>query len=214
MTEFQFVVRKGPSVGKTYLLAKNELFVGRDIACDIAINDSEISRKHAHLVRVAEGYAVEDLGSTNGTFINEVRISGQALLQPGMLVRMGDNVVLAYEIAGHDPQATMASASAERPPQQPMQPQTVAPHVPAYTPPAPASYDAPAGGYAGALPESPPMTGSLPELGRRGPDRRLMLIGCGGALLLAACVCAGVLWYVDANFLWCDVFGGLIPACR
>ncbi len=216
MTDFQFVMRKGPSIGKAYTLAKNELFVGRDISCDIAINDSEISRKHAHLVRVAEGYAIEDLGSTNGTFINEVRISGQAMLQPGMLVRMGDNVVLAYELA-QDPQATIASNPA-REPLQPAAPVYAPPHQPTYTPPAPhpqPDYAAPsdyAGGYAGQIPESPPMTGSLPKPAN--PNRRLLLIGCGAALFMGACICVSLLWYIDANFLWCDVFGGLIPACR
>ncbi len=205
MTDFQFVMRKGPSIGKAYTLAKNELFVGRDISCDIAINDSEISRKHAHLVRVAEGYAIEDLGSTNGTFINEVRISGQAMLQPGMLVRMGDNVVLAYELA-QDPQATIASTPA-REPMQPAAPVYAAPPQPAYAPPP--EY---AGGYAGQIPESPPMTGSLPKAAN--PNRRLLLIGCGAALLMGACICVSAIWYIDANFLWCDVFGGLIPACR
>ncbi|MBI3158611.1 MAG: FHA domain-containing protein [Chloroflexi bacterium] len=212
MSQFQFVVRKGPNPGKIYALAKTEIYVGRDISCDIAINDSEISRKHAHLVRVAEGYAIEDLGSTNGTFINEVRIAGQAMLNPGQLIRMGDNVVLAYEMVGYDPQATLASGaeriSAEQgavPMQPPVQPAQQQAYVPA--PPPPAGY------YAGQIPDSPPHTGTLTPPGSRS-SLRWLAIGCAALLLLGACILIGMFWYIDANFLWCDVFGGLIPACR
>jgi hypothetical protein len=33
------------------------------------------------------------------------------------------------------------------------------------------------------------------------------------AVIFGACALTAFLWYVDANFLWCDVFGGIIPAC-
>lgn len=216
MTQFQFTLRKGQNAGKVYALVKNEIYVGRDISCDISINDTEVSRKHAHLVRLAEGYAIEDLGSTNGTFINEVRITGQAMLQPGMMVRMGDNIVLSYEVAGFDPQATMASA---KPSYEPAAPQMGMPaSPPQMQPPAyqqqPAYPTAPpAGSYAGQIPDGPPMTGSLPSMPRTGIDRRLLFIGCGAILLLGLCSVIGIFWYIDANFLWCDVFGGLIPTC-
>jgi hypothetical protein len=44
-------------------------------------------------------------------------------------------------------------------------------------------------------------------------DRRLM-IGCAALLLLGVCAGIAFFWYVDANYLWCDVFGGMIAACR
>ncbi|TAK13217.1 MAG: FHA domain-containing protein [Anaerolineae bacterium] len=212
MSQFQFTLRKGPNAGKVYALVKNEIYVGRDISCDISINDTEVSRKHAHLVRVAEGYALEDLGSTNGTFINEVRINGQVMLQPGQMVRMGDNVVLAYEAAGFDPQATMASGRASYDPapvQMPVQPSPQQMQPPTYQP-----YPAtPPATYAGQIPDGPPMTGSLPTMGRPGINRRWLFVGCGVILFLGLCSLIGIFYYIDANFLWCDVFGGLIPTC-
>ena len=77
MAEYQLVMRVGPSPGKTYPLTLNEIIIGRDISCDIVINDAEISRNHCKLVLQGDSYWVEDLGSTNGTHVNDRRVSGQ-----------------------------------------------------------------------------------------------------------------------------------------
>ena len=44
-------------------------------------------------------------------------------------------------------------------------------------------------------------------------NSRNIAIGCGVLVLLGLCITVAGLWYIDANFLWCDVFGGLIPGC-
>ena len=100
MAEYQLVMRVGPSPGKTYPLTLNEIIIGRDISCDIVINDAEISRNHCKLVLQGDSYWVEDLGSTNGTHVDDRRVSGQHPLKPGELVRFGDNVTLAFEAVG------------------------------------------------------------------------------------------------------------------
>ena len=112
MAEYQLVMRVGPSPGKTYPLTLNEIIIGRDISCDIVINDAEISRNHCKLVLQGDSYWIEDLGSTNGTHVNDRRVSGQHPLKPGELVRFGDNVTLAFEAVGGDPDATLASLAA------------------------------------------------------------------------------------------------------
>ena len=65
--------------------------VGR-AECDIELNDPDVSRRHAVLRRVDDGLAVEDLGSTNGTFVNEQRISGIVQVAEGDRIRFGNTV--------------------------------------------------------------------------------------------------------------------------
>ena len=114
---FQFVMRSGPNTGTTYPLEAPEIIIGRDASNDIAINDAEVSRKHAKLSQHGSAYVIQDLGSTNGSFVNGQRVSGSTVLNPGDLVSFGEGIVLMYE-AAFDPNATVASAKA---------PKTVAP---------------------------------------------------------------------------------------
>ena len=109
MAQYQLVLRVGPSPGKVFPLMKNEITIGRDINNEIVINDAEISRKHCRLVMTADGFVIEDLGSTNGTWVNERRISSQHLLRSGESIRLGDNITLIYEMVGFDADATVAS---------------------------------------------------------------------------------------------------------
>lgn len=65
-----------------------QLLFGRDPAADVCIDHATISSRHARLVRVAEGLALEDLGSTNGTWLRGERIT-RALVRPGDDVLLG-----------------------------------------------------------------------------------------------------------------------------
>ena len=79
MAQFQFVMRSGPTPGVTFPLEGDQLIIGRDASNSITINDAEISRKHSRLSFQGGKYVLEDLGSTNGTFVNGQRIGlGQA----------------------------------------------------------------------------------------------------------------------------------------
>lgn len=71
----RFVLRgvSGSTFGKTYPLF-GTMTVGRAADCDISIPGEEISRKHAKLQVQIDGIAIEDLGSSNGTFINGKRV--------------------------------------------------------------------------------------------------------------------------------------------
>jgi pSer/pThr/pTyr-binding forkhead associated (FHA) protein len=84
----KFILRgvSGPTFGKTFALV-GTMTAGRQPDCDIPILTEEISRQHVRLQVAAEGVMVEDLGSANGTFINDKRVH-TALLKPGDELRM------------------------------------------------------------------------------------------------------------------------------
>jgi hypothetical protein len=201
MAQYQLVLRVGPSPGKVYPLMKNELTIGRDINNEIVINDSEISRRHCRLVMSGDSYMIEDLGSTNGTWVNDQRLTAAHQLVHGESFRLGDNVVLEFGLEGFDEDATVVSAgSTPTPAKQP----APAPARAAAPPPQPAAPPKQQQ-YAGQVAASPPAAK------KKGINKGL-IIGCAGLLVVGLCV-AAALWYIDANYLWCEVSWGLIPGC-
>lgn len=147
---FQLFMKSGPAPEKVFALSQTEVYIGRDISNDVVINDAEISRKHARLVLQSGQYLVEDLGSTNGTFVNRVRLTGPQVLRAGDIIHVGENVSLEFQVIQMDPDATVAMAKPEldlpgmstAPDVRPIQDTTPPPQKPAYTP-APAPTPAP-----------------------------------------------------------------------
>lgn len=109
--QFQFVMRSGPTPEKVFPLEGPEIIIGRDNTSSLMINDAEVSRKHTRLVWQSLGYVIEDLGSTNGTFVNGQRLTTPLVLRGGETVSLGENIVLVYESTA-DPDATVLSTSA------------------------------------------------------------------------------------------------------
>ncbi len=87
----KFLLRgvSGAAFGKNYAVAAT-LTIGRSGDCGIAIPSEEISRQHARVTPAADGLLIEDLGSSNGTYINGKRIQS-GLLKPGEELRL-DNI--------------------------------------------------------------------------------------------------------------------------
>jgi pSer/pThr/pTyr-binding forkhead associated (FHA) protein len=86
-----FVVVAGPGrrAGSTVTVSASTV-AGRDGGCGIRLDrDDFASSRHAKLEPGAEGVWVEDLGSTNGTFVNGERITARTLVRPGDVVRIG-----------------------------------------------------------------------------------------------------------------------------
>jgi len=96
-TNFRLVLHAGADPYKAFNLEKTEMFIGRDMSNDIVINDSEISRRHARLFLQGTNYVLEDLGSTNGTFVNGQRLVAPFALHPGETIMLGERISLTYE---------------------------------------------------------------------------------------------------------------------
>jgi pSer/pThr/pTyr-binding forkhead associated (FHA) protein len=219
--QFQLVVRSGPNPGKTFLLSKNEMYVGRDVTNEITISDAEISRKHARLTLQGNTIVLEDLGSTNGTFVNGQRLMGPHTLQPGELVMFGENVGVSFEFVGGDASATVVGASpvaprqvTPEPPASYQAPQYAPPQqVPAYQPPAPA--------YAQQVPLSPIEQYPPAPIYRKksgGGCGKWILAGCGCLVILIIFAVVGAFVF-DALDLYCkspfdQIFKELVPFLR
>ena len=67
----------------------NPITVGRSPACDLSVQDTYISSRHARLVNDAGELSIEDLGSTNGTYVNQEMVKGRVQLERGDIVQVG-----------------------------------------------------------------------------------------------------------------------------
>jgi hypothetical protein len=126
--------------------------LGRDPNCDIVLNDTKCSRRHATVEDGPDGLVIRDAGSANGTYVNGRRVD-EAPLRPGDTIRMGDvslklltdvgeTVVVAPEDLELPPAPAPAPAPARRvappaEPRPPAEPARPAPARPAVAAPAP-----------------------------------------------------------------------------
>jgi pSer/pThr/pTyr-binding forkhead associated (FHA) protein len=67
--------------------------LGRAVECELRLDDTYVSQQHARIFDKGGNWYVEDLGSTNGTFVNEQRLVAPAMLTPGDKVRVGQTIV-------------------------------------------------------------------------------------------------------------------------
>lgn len=105
---FQVIIKKGPSLGRIIDLTANEITVGREVSNSLQIDDRALSRSHARLTRTTSGYNLQDLGSTNGTFVNGSAVTGPLALNSGDIISFGETVELEFRkvaVSG-DPNAT------------------------------------------------------------------------------------------------------------
>ncbi|HET7304701.1 MAG TPA: FHA domain-containing protein [Segeticoccus sp.] len=89
------VVLRGPNTGARFLLDAAEVSSGRHPDSDIFLDDVTVSRRHATFRREGEGYAVHDIGSLNGTYVNRERIDDH-VLSTGDEVQIGKFRLVFY----------------------------------------------------------------------------------------------------------------------
>ena len=75
--------------GRRTVPLKDSLTVGRAATCDVVVSDTYVSNVHARIFQRDGGWWLEDLGSTNGTYMNRTRVSSPTAIGPGDEVRLG-----------------------------------------------------------------------------------------------------------------------------
>lgn len=195
----RLVIEQGPEPGHSFTLGSAPQTIGRSANNGIVINDAEISRRHAQITPKSDGYVLEDLGSTNGSFINGMRLNQPTTLKHGDSVEFGDTVRLRFWAAGMASEVVHAPDDDVPTPALPPEP------VPVYAQPGAFEEPAPAPG--------PPTFDEFetPETAVSN-NRSRILIGCGCLLVLACVFCVGSLFFLDSynqgQLLYC---GGLRP---
>ena len=145
-----FIAREGALAGQRFEL-EGARTIGREGA-DITIEDDQVSRTHARVSVAGDTVTIEDLGSTNGTFVNGEKIEGAATLAPGDTVRIGTTTFALEAEAQAEPEP---EPEPERAPAIPEPAVTVA-HEAAPAAPAPATPPAPE-----PAPAAPALTGTV-----------------------------------------------------
>jgi len=92
-------IASGPDAGRRFDIGVAPVTIGRHDQCDIQVEDRWLSRRHACIAWTGNGYVIEDLGSTNGTFVNGERVAGSRALKSGDRLRLGEQVELAFWVS-------------------------------------------------------------------------------------------------------------------
>lgn len=112
-------VTEGNAEG-SHIQVDDELVIGRHAGGEGGLAaDAELSRRHARIALVDGDYVIEDLGSTNGTFVNEHRISGPEILSVGDTVGVGGTTLVVQVSTAPATSDAPAAAPAAEPPAAP-----------------------------------------------------------------------------------------------
>jgi two-component system cell cycle response regulator len=90
-------VLAGREVGAFFALTSSAMQIGRSPSAQIRLEEDGVSRNHARIVRVGDEYMLEDLGSTNGTYLGDERIAKREQLHDGARIRIG-NALLRFAL--------------------------------------------------------------------------------------------------------------------
>ena len=84
----ELTIVRGPSTGERFILDIPEVTIGRDPNCEVFLNDRTVSRRHAHLSIQGGRAIIEDLGSLNGTWVDDAIVSSSELFN-GSTIQIG-----------------------------------------------------------------------------------------------------------------------------
>mgnify|MGYP001233312750 CR=1 FL=1 len=213
---FLITMRTGPAAGQSFQL-KEESTVGRDLACEISLSDPEISRKHARFFTREDNIYVEDLGSTNGTFLNGERIASPQQLRIGDVITLGESVAMVFDKVAGD---VDLAATLTQPPQVEVTPPTPVPLHPrhyepeVYTPPAaqPAPYYQPEPAVPHYEEElyKPAKPKGKQKAKREGLPTWMMVLIV--AIVMLVCVIAVTMYFMPAEW-WCAITFDSLAGC-
>ena len=91
----RLVVVHGPMRGASLSLTTSPVVIGRNPEASLSVDDDSMSGAHARVSPDAHGWVIEDLGSTNGTWVDDERLRGVVPLVPGTRIRVGQTLIEA-----------------------------------------------------------------------------------------------------------------------
>ncbi len=112
-SEVFLYAERGPGAGQLLPIAPGTLVLGRSSSADLRLPHASISRRHARLQRRGERFFLEDLGSQNGTYLDEERLSAEREVLPGQRIHIGPAVLRLRRPGAADATADDAEASPE-----------------------------------------------------------------------------------------------------
>ena len=92
-TPTHIVLTTGPLTGTSLPLRDAGVLIGRNPECALVLDDEFASGRHARIIRGEDGWYVEDLGSTNGTFVGQYRVGDPVPVEVGTSIRIGRTVI-------------------------------------------------------------------------------------------------------------------------
>ena len=211
--QHMLVIAEGPDKGKTYPLQAMNCTLGRSADNAVVFDSSRVSRHHAQIRLLPTGAVIEDLGSTNGTWLNGQRLAEPRALSSGDRIRLADYVTLEYVVEDAGRAATVVAEMPggstqvmDEPPRYdpPTPPPPIRADYAPYEPPAqpqPAYEPEVAAGHAADL--EPDAEAVVPS-----PRRSGWLYAVIGVLVVLICLCVALavyLWFAPVTF-WERVF--------
>ena len=195
---YQLTMRSGPNPGTRFPFDQEEILLGRDLSNDITVGDPEVSRRHARFFIQDDNAFIEDLGSTNGTFLNGERISSPKQLRTGDVITFGENIVMVYEKGGESGDAEFVTQHSIDTTDDEMPPQFMDDEPKYYhEEPEPQGFEEPA-------PVRP-----VKQKRDGFPTWLIILII---AIVVLACVIAVTLYFMPASW-WCAITFDMLEGC-
>ena len=109
---FQLVISEGKEAGREFEFDQDSVVIGRTAECDVILYEAGVSRKHARILIEGGGIWIEDLGSSNGTRVNNTMIQGKQALRDGDSISMGP-VVFNFKPMDLEPEGPTSDNPAE-----------------------------------------------------------------------------------------------------
>ncbi|WP_088228490.1 FhaA domain-containing protein [Desulfosporosinus sp. FKB] len=97
ISDYFLEIIEGPNKGQSFKLPDHDIYIGRHGQCDLVLQDPEVSRRHLKITSGENGWWLDDLGSTNGSFVNGQRITHQTVA-PGDRIQIGLSVLVIQKV--------------------------------------------------------------------------------------------------------------------
>src|SRR3954464_6543503 len=107
----RLIIANGSEAGSSFDLSGTEAVIGRQTGTEIKLGGTNVSRRHARVFRNGERFCLEDLGSSNGTFLNGVKLQAPAPLKARDEIRIGP-YLLRFRTGEAAPEFTMHAQTA------------------------------------------------------------------------------------------------------